>query len=119
MTEEMERVDRQSKVKGDVMQRLKDEIAAFKRENEAMQSEAATITDATLLDDYADKKRYAREAKARLAELDAELEAMRRLETTNTLRTKASVGGKTTNERARPKAGESRDPKPSGAASAA
>ena len=107
LTEEMERVDRQSKVKGDVMQRLKDEIAAFKRENEAMQSEAATITDATLLDDYADKKRYAREAKARLAELDAELEAMRRLETTNTLRTKASVGGKTTNERARPKAGES------------
>ena len=119
LTEEMERVDRQSKVKGDVMQRLKDEIAAFKRENEAMQSEAATITDATLLDDYADKKRYAREAKARLAEMDAELEAMSRLETTNTLRTKASVGGKTTNERARPKAGESRDPKPSGAASAA
>ena len=119
LTEEMERVDRQSKVKGDVMQRLKDEIAAFKRENEAMQSEAATITDATLLDDYADKKRYAREAKARLAEMDAELEAMSRLETTNTSRTKASVGGKTTNERARPKAGESRDPKPSGAASAA
>ena len=125
LTEEMERVDRQSKVKGDVMQRLKDEIAAFKRENEAMQSEAATITDATLLDDYADKKRDAREAKARLAEVSAELEAMSRLETTNTKeRTKAFVGGKTserTNERARPKkkAGESRDPKPSGDASAA
>ena len=97
LTEEMERVDRQSKVKGDVMQRLKDEIAAFKKENEAMQSEAATITDPTLLDDYADKKRDAREAKARLETIAAELELLA-LETTD-------LSGKNANSRAaRPKA---------------
>jgi myosin heavy subunit len=97
LTEEMERVDRQSKVKGDVMQRLKDEIAAFKKENEAMQSEAATITDPTLLDDYADKKRDAREAKARLETIAAELELLA-LETTDL------SGKNSTSRAARPKA---------------
>ena len=101
LTEEMERVDRQSKVKGDVMQRLKDEIAAFKKENEAMQSEAATITDPMLLDDYADKKRDARRAKARLETIAAELDALA-LETTDAsgknaraARPKAAAPGRT------------------------
>ena len=95
LIEEMGRLDRQSKVKGDVMQRLKDEIAAFKKANEAMQNEAATITDAMLLDDYEDKRRDAREAEARLAEIAAELEATA-LEMTNARhgRTKRA-GGKT------------------------
>ena len=95
LIEEMGRLDRQSKVKGDVMQRLKDEIAAFKKANEAMQNEAATITDAMLLDDYEDKRRDAREAEAGLAEIAAELEATA-LEMTNARhgRTKRA-GGKT------------------------
>ena len=83
------------------MQRLKDEIAAFKKENEAMQSEAATITDPMLLDDYADKKRDARRAKARLETIAAELDALA-LETTDAsgknaraARPKAAAPGRT------------------------
>ena len=116
LIEEMGRLDRQSKVKGDVMQRLKDEIAAFKKANEAMQNEAATITDAMLLDDYEDKRRDAREAEARLAEIAAELEATA-LEMTNARhgRTKRA-GGKTNTKPTKLKAVA--PGKPIGAASA-
>ena len=114
LTEEMARVDRQSKAKGDIMQRLKDEIAAFKKETEAMQNEAATVTDPTLLDDYEDKKRDAREAKARLAEVAAELEAMA-LETTNAGRDGMKRAGSKANAKLRAVA----PGKPSAAASAA
>lgn len=73
LVKEMARVDKASKVKGDVMQRLKDEILQLKKENESMQSEAATITDSILLDDYADQKSHIRKYRDRLDEISSEL----------------------------------------------
>jgi hypothetical protein len=73
---EMARVDSASKVKGDVMQRLKDDIETLTKENENMQSEAATITNPVLLDDYADQKLLIKTFRKRLVSISAELEEL-------------------------------------------
>ena len=73
LTREMETLEVESRRKGDVMQRIKNELAAYKKENAKMEAEAATVTDPALLDDYAAQKRNAKAFRRRFEEMQEEL----------------------------------------------
>ena len=73
LTREIETLEVESRRKGDVMQRIKNELAAYKKENAKMEAEAATVTDPALLDDYAAQKRNARAYRRRVEEIQEDL----------------------------------------------
>ena len=73
LTREIETLEVESRRKGDVMQRIKNELAAYKKENAKMEAEAATVTDPALLDDYAAQKRNARAYRRRVEEIQENL----------------------------------------------
>ena len=95
LTREMKTLDAQSRRKGDVMQRIKDELAAFRAENAKMEAEAATVSDPALLEDYAAQRRRTDRANRTRERVETALaEKMARLSTlTRTPKTEARTPG--------------------------
>ena len=91
----MKTLDAQSRRKGDVMQRIKDELAAFRAENAKMEAEAATVSDPALLEDYAAQRRRTDRANRTRERVETALaEKMARLSTlTRTPKTEARTPG--------------------------